>query len=348
MGKRWDWAGDLSFIEWLAELIGVRVGIAPSEEDLQQIIKRNDHLLPDNAKQKVALELLGRSALEAFGLEGAMHALKRPVILGIQDKVGDYSLAVQAMAFVAGQIFGQPHGEDFAGLGREAAYVVFPPLNIGEKRAAEIIAEAATLYGEFERNAVAVALDEIAFRDARNVILLGEQRTWNDVLDLSDLFLSESVAASYGKFFDQRFVNYLAVNFEEIGTVNWRKFEALIAEYFHRNGFEVQLGAGRNDNGVDIRAWETGVNSETSPPTLIIQCKREKRKIGKVVIKALAADVHWEGAQQGLLAATVDWSPGAREVVKTRKYPVAEVNRSTLQRWLVEMRDSEKGLWLPR
>jgi restriction system protein len=84
------------------------------------------------------------------------------------------------------------------------------------------------------------------------------------------------------------------------------------------------------------------------PPTLIIQCKRERRKIGKVVVKALAADVEWEGAQQGLLVATAEWSPGVRELVKTRNYPVAEVNHDALQRWLVEMRGPGSGLWLPQ
>jgi hypothetical protein len=67
MGKRWDWAGDRSFLEWMAELIGVRVGLVASEEELRKVIVRNDHLLPDNASQKVAFELLGRSALESFG-----------------------------------------------------------------------------------------------------------------------------------------------------------------------------------------------------------------------------------------------------------------------------------------
>ncbi|EFD66088.1 conserved hypothetical protein [Streptomyces lividans TK24] len=170
---------------------------------------------------------------------------------------------------------------------------------------------------------------------------------WRDSLALAELFDSESTTATYGKFFDQRFIDYLAANFDQIGEINWRKFEALTAEYFDRQGYEVELGAGRNDNGVDLRIWESGTRGDDSAPTIIVQCKREKQKIQKVVVKALAADVRWEGAEQGLLVATADWLLGAREVVKTRSYPVSEVNRTALKEWLIGMRTSGSGLWLP-
>src|SRR6266498_3096715 len=170
MAKRWDWAGDWSFLGWMSELIGVRVGLVVSEEELRKVIVRNDHLLPDNASQKIAFELLGRSALEAFGLDGAMHALKHPIILGIQDKVADYTLAVNALAFVIGRVFRPADEEDFVRLGAKAAFVSIPLVRVDPTRASEIIAEAARLYGKLQGEAVAVALDELAFRVARNVI----------------------------------------------------------------------------------------------------------------------------------------------------------------------------------
>ncbi len=170
MGKRWDWAGDWSFLEWMAELIGVRVGLVASEEELRKVIVRNDHLLPDNASQKIAFELLGRSALESFGLDDAMHALKRPIVLGIQDRVGDYTLAVSALAFVMGRVFRPVDEEDFVRLGAKAAFVSIPLVHVDPMRVSEIIAEAAKQHGKLKAEAVAVALDELAFRVARNVI----------------------------------------------------------------------------------------------------------------------------------------------------------------------------------
>jgi restriction system protein len=197
-------------------------------------------------------------------------------------------------------------------------------------------------------DAVHVAIERINFHAVRTPWLQEITKTWKDTLELAELFSSESVTASYGQFFEQRFINYLASNFEEVGSVNWRKFEGPVAEYFYRAGFEVELGAGRNDNGVDIRVWESGELTDSTPPTLIVQCKRERRKIEKVVVKALAADVTWEGARQGLLVATTDRAPGTREVVRTRCYPVTEVNKDVLRTWLLEMRETNKGLWLPQ
>lgn len=338
--------GDWSFIERLAEIVGVRVGLAPTELELRGVALEHDHLLRDGANQGEALGVLGAAALERFGLEGAMHAQRRPIISAIQDRTEDFQSALRALAFVAGRIYNPSAEADFLNISeRHAVSLTILLVQVGSEREAEIVEEAAESHGLFFGEHVRIVLDEINYRTRRSTILACGQQAWNDVLNLRELFDSESALASAGTFFDQRFVNYLAANYEEIGTINWRKFEALVAEYFHRKGYEVELGPGRNDNGVDIRAWEPGV-SEESPPTLVIQCKRERRKISKVVVKALAADVSWERAEQGLLVATTDWAPGAREVVTTRSYPVIEVNRDAVRRWIVEMRDTSRGLWL--
>ncbi|MFC8671494.1 restriction endonuclease [Streptomyces griseorubiginosus] len=350
MAEVWDWSNDRSFLEWLSELIGIRIGVAVADENLRSVVERSMLAMPDRERNhyKAAHELLGRSALEAFGLAGAVEALHQSAILDVRDIVGDYGLAIRAVSFVVGRTFNGT-GTELLDIGEsEAVTARFPLRYLNVERGNEIVCEAFQAHGGRLSDVVKIAIERINFHALRSPVPWGNDRVWKDVLDLSELFASESVAASYGKFFDQRFINYLANNFEEIGSVNWRKFEALVAEYFDRAGFEVQLGAGRNDNGVDLRVWESGASIDSTPPTLIVQCKRERRKIQKVVVKALAADVTWEGAQQGLLVATADWSPGAREVVTTRGYPVTEVNKDVLRTWLLEMRDTEKGLWLPQ
>ncbi|MBD0689343.1 hypothetical protein BG452_06015 [Streptomyces sp. CBMA123] len=192
------------------------------------------------------------------------------------------------------------------------------------------------------KEVMSTLLDEVENRAKINHYMRFRENAWTDVLTLSELFNSESSLASSGRFIDQRFINYLATNYEEIGFINWRKFEALIAEHFHRSGFEVELGPGRGDDGVDIRVWESG--AERDPSTLvIIQCKRERRKIEKVVVKALAADVKWNGATKGLLVATTDWSPGARTVARTRDYPVEEVNSDAVRSWVEAMKTAGAG-----
>lgn len=57
------------------------------------------------------------------------------------------------------------------------------------------------------------------------------QIDWRQTIDLRNLFKSESLDTMYGSFFDQCFVNYLSENFEKLGEIHWRQFEALAAEF---------------------------------------------------------------------------------------------------------------------
>jgi restriction system protein len=355
-----DWSADRSLLEWLAELVGIRIGLAVTEVELARIV-REAMLNFTISDYKQVNDVFGRYALERLGLRGAIAA-RDGVIPRVCAKVGDEELAARAIAFMMERVLrpgvvskecAMPgEGSDLVVQAREGRYLAgvhIPQLEYGirEVDGRECVAEALRLYGQEVADAVASVIDEMQFRAARSPIVLGVRRSWDGVLDLSELFSSESVMASYGRFFDQRFVNYLASNYDAIGSIHWRKFEGLVAEYFHRAGFQVEIGPGRNDNGVDIRVWEKSLATDVSPPTLLIQCKRVRREIDKVVVKALAADVEWEGAQQGLLVATADWSPGAREVVRTRSYRVAEVNRSAVWQWLEDMRATGNGLWYP-
>ncbi|MCL7493202.1 restriction endonuclease [Streptomyces sp. MCA2] len=355
-----DWSADRPLLEWLAELVGIRIGLAVAEAELGRIVRETMRDFPVSDYKQVN-DVFGRSALERLGLRGAVAA-GEGVIPHVCEKVGDDELAVRAIAFMMERVV-RPGvvsrecaipgaGSDLIAEVREGRHlgsVHIPQLEYGieDVDTQACVAEALRLHGRKLADAVAVVVEQMQFRSARSPIVLGVRRQWNDVLDLSELFSTESVMASYGRFFDQRFVNYLAANYDAVGTIHWRKFEGLVAEYFHRAGFQVEIGPGRNDNGVDIRVWGASLAADVSPPTLLIQCKRVRREIDKVVVKALAADVAWDGAQQGLLVATADWSPGAREVVRTRSYPVAEVNRAALQLWLEEMRIAGNGVWYP-
>jgi restriction system protein len=168
---------------------------------------------------------------------------------------------------------------------------------------------------------------------------------WSDTAELRDLFESESLSTQYGTFFDQRYVDFLATSFDLLGNINWRKFEGLTCEFFEREGFYVEIGEGRNDGSIDARVWPREQDREL-PPALLVQCKRERRKVGKVVVKALWADVQAEAAQQGLIVTTTALSPGAREVRNARGYPIMEANRETLRVWLERMRTPFAGVFL--
>ena len=165
---------------------------------------------------------------------------------------------------------------------------------------------------------------------------------WDDEVALRDLFKSEGLIAPDGPFIDQRYIDFLHRNFDRIDEVNWRKFEGLTGEFFLREGYEVQLGPGRNDGGVDLRVWPKG-NAPGQPPTLLVQCKREKAPISRVVLKALYADVVHEGATSGLIVTTSRLSPGARNDRNARGYPIEEAERPTVKAWIEKLRQPGAG-----
>lgn len=167
---------------------------------------------------------------------------------------------------------------------------------------------------------------------------------WRSVQPLAALFDGADHEPELGKFVDQRFINYLVANPHKMDAVHWRKFEEFTAEYFHRTGYQVQLGPGKNDDGVDVRIWKASQDRDSECPDCIVQCKRQKDKIEKVVVKGLYADLQFEGAKRGLVVTTSELSPGARRTISVRGYPIDEVNSVQLNRWLTELHVPGTGI----
>lgn len=167
---------------------------------------------------------------------------------------------------------------------------------------------------------------------------------WNEPLALKKLFFGTSKdSPAEGKFIDQRFVNYLSNNLNRLPNIHWRKFEELTAEFFHHEGFEVKLGPGSNDDGVDVRVWKPGA-AQTEKPLCLIQCKRQKEKIGRVIVKGLYADVAHEGAEYGVIVTTSELSPAAKNTIRARGYPIRQVEREGLNKWLEVLRTPGTGI----
>jgi restriction system protein len=197
----------------------------------------------------------------------------------------------------------------------------------------------------FEAKVALELFDDINTRIQQNPWNSVRLVEWNDTIDLRELFESESLQTQYGQFFDQRFIDYLYRNFDDIDTVHWRKFEGLTGEFFTREGFHVELGPGRGDEGVDARIWPKEEGSD-QPPAILVQCKRQKEKVSKVVVKALWADVVDEAASSGLVVTTSRLSPGARKVCKARAYPIQAAERETLRSWIRAMRSPGAGVFM--
>ncbi len=124
--------------------------------------------------------------------------------------------------------------------------------------------------------------------------------------------------------------------------MHWRQFEGFTCEFFEREGFKVEIGAGRDDGGIDARIWSVNAD-EFTPPLILVQCKRQKDKVGKTVVKALYADVAHENANSGLIVTTSELSPGAVKLKHARGYPVEQAQRHQLKDWLAKMRTVGTG-----
>ncbi len=160
---------------------------------------------------------------------------------------------------------------------------------------------------------------------------------WRDTVELSGLFHSAKLDTQHTQFFDQRYIDYLSQNFDEIDKMHWRKFEGFTAEFFEREGFLVKLGPGSNDGGIDLRIYPLEASPE-KPPLIIVQCKRQKAKIDKTLVKSVFADVLDEQASSGLIVTTSSFSPGAEAVRTARNYPVEAADRATLRTWIDKLR----------
>ena len=162
------------------------------------------------------------------------------------------------------------------------------------------------------------------------------------LIGVNDLFRSELLPIEEGRFFDQRYINYLAQNPDLIQKVHWRQFEGLTAEWFQRTGYEVELGPGRKDGGVDIRVWKEDV-SRSGPPTIIVQCKRYKEKVDVVTVKALYSDLLFEEAGGGMIVTTSDITPSTKMTINVRNYPITTANVAAVRNWILAMKKPGTG-----
>jgi len=158
------------------------------------------------------------------------------------------------------------------------------------------------------------------------------QKEWDGAVSLDGLFEGGHIPNDPEVYLDQRYIDYLAKNSEEMGKIHWRNFERLTTEFFRRQGYEVDLGAGTKDGGVDVRIW-TDRESKEGPPLMLIQCKRYKDVVGIETIKAFWADVHFEGAEKGLIATTSSVSRNSKKICEVRKWPMTFAEAAEVQRW---------------
>lgn len=317
----------------LSEDAGARSGFALTDEDLME------HLDPES---EVGRQLSGEAFLRLSSDAYAEAVGDLLFALGASKTKGMPSLAIRFMNIVGDDwrdLFSLDEILRMEAIARE--YLRRRNSGSGDQ---EIYAELKALFGGKTLDVWDALQEAMALELAHSPFYM---RTIDkaDDLALSNLFKSEKLPGEANRFFDQRFINYLEAQPDKLGTMHWRQFEGMTAEWFQRQGYRVELGPGRNDGGVDVRLWNPD-GPLGSPPAVIVQCKRQKGKIAKIVVKGLYADLLHEQADVGMIVTTSDLSPGAAKDVSARAYPITTANYQEVRRWIDAMRVPNAGIVL--
>ncbi|AUX17692.1 restriction endonuclease [Flavobacterium columnare] len=170
-----------------------------------------------------------------------------------------------------------------------------------------------------------------------NTIFPVEQINWDGGTELKELFKKESLPKKTSDFIEQKFINYLQANPEKLEFMHWRNFERLTAEFFKRENYEVKLGPGSNDGGIDLRVFD---RENLEKPYIIVQCKRNKKsnKVKIETVKSFYTDVEFEGAKKGLIATTSKIAKGGKKVASIRKYPLQFAENEEIKNWVNKMK----------
>ena len=315
----------------LSEDAGVRSGFALSEADMLAHLPKT-HSLREGLEADVAMRVGSDDYADTVG--DLLHSL------GATDEPGMPTLGIRLMKLVGRE------WREFATLDEMMTIeaVASHYLRLRNSNDAEQAAILAELKGMVAGKAgVWDALQEAMTYHLAFSPFFTRSVTHADRIALDALFASEQLPAEPERYFDQRFINYLASQPERLKDIHWRQFEGLTAEWFQRSGYSVELGPGRNDGSIDVRLWNADAAPGT-PPAVMVQCKRQTRKVERVVVKALYADMIEERADAGMVVTTSDISPGAASDVSARAYPITTANRAQVQRWIEAMRSPEAGV----
>jgi len=326
------------FVGSLGETTGYKSGLALSEDELRSILMAGGYdgwwpRDPDSWLRIRSEELEEIFAWTLGRLGVAPREWVASPVLSVHKRIRDNPRALEVFELV---------GKEFTDFLRHAVDTSQPGTAIDP---VPFFEESFRKYGATGLDIARMLIDALVTHQLQSPYSTMRRVEWVDLRQLEDLFRSENLPGPHGDYFDERFANFLAVNFERIDQIHWRQFEGLAAEFFREAGYAVELGPGRNDNGVDIRLRPESDGGE-GPAVVLVQCKRQRNKIDKATVKALYADVEAERAAAGVIVTTSTFSPGARTIRTARGYPIVEMDRPHVRHFVEQLRTPGTGMFL--
>lgn len=105
--------------------------------------------------------------------------------------------------------------------------------------------------------------------------------------------------------------SHFAKHPDDLHRLGWRDYEILLARIFQTQGFNVELGPGQGDGGVDIRLLQRDPIGDI---LTLVQAKKyaPRNKIGLETVQAITGAAFVEKAN-GMVVTTSSYLPGAKE-----------------------------------
>lgn len=346
------WMPRRDFLEELNDGVGARVGLAIPDRTFIDALREvgAESLIEGPREALVRLrsgeyEEMGVSLLARFGYADARDGdmpVTRYVFRAWQVDPSSLEVLWRVLEMAQGADHERPTLDPTLSIAILAGSL--SPLSKRLDAIASLESLSADVWREFGQHGIDVfrGLQHAMKKEMSISLLMAVERfKAEEIIPLSDLYNSPTLHEE--SFLDQRFIDFLSANLPELGRMHWRKFEGLCATYFLRRGFEVHLGPGSNDDGVDIRVWPVDT-TEDVPPLTIIQCKRITGDVPKVIVKSLAEDVRHYGAHEGVIATTGRLAPGALHTIGARRYPISVADRDKIEEWVEELKTPGTGI----
>jgi hypothetical protein len=144
-------------------------------------------------------------------------------------------------------------------------------------------------------------------------------------------WMTHLIQPEYTTLYNELFA-YFEKNPDKLYSLKPRQLEFYVGEIFRNQGYDVEMGPGTNDGGIDLRLYQ---KQDIDQITTLVQVKRYKKSlpIRLDAVAALYGHVEAEKAQDGLFVTTSRYLPGTRNFASRLSKKITLSDSNDLVNW---------------
>lgn len=134
--------------------------------------------------------------------------------------------------------------------------------------------------------------------------------------------------------------DYLKNRPYQLQKLHWRDFENLVAALLESQGYQTEVGPGRDDGGVDVRLLQRDPIGDIMT---LVQVKRYRRdrKVELAAVQALHGAASAEDASKTMFVTTSMYRPSARRFADRRSVEMTLYTSDDVEKWI---NDATRGI----